>query len=106
MRTRRQFDRLAQPARRGRSGPVRVSFCEPADASESFAVAYAIPRRCGNAVARNLARRRLRVAMDELRPRLASGIYLIKCDFQAKELNYERLADLVEGALDNAGVLH
>jgi hypothetical protein len=44
--------------------------------------------------------------MDELRPRLASGIYLIKCDFQAKELNYERLADLVEGALDNAGVLH
>lgn len=84
---------------------MRVSQCDPVTPDETFAVAYAISRRCGNAVARNTTRRRLRVIMDRLHDRLLPGIYLIKCDFQAKDLNYERLADLVEGALADAGVL-
>jgi ribonuclease P protein component len=103
--TRRQFERLAKPSHRGRSGPVRVGFTEPLEPSEAFAVAYAVGRSVGGAVVRNRIRRRLRVAMDQLRQRLQPGLYLIKCELPAKELSYDELRHHLESALRAARVL-
>jgi ribonuclease P protein component len=106
VRTRRQFARLARPERKGRRGPIRVHFVEPSDPSEEFSVAYAIGKELGDAVDRNRLRRRLRVLMDEQRPSLRSGLYLIKCDFRAKDIAYDHLRDHLRGALADAGLLH
>lgn len=68
-------------------------------------MAYAIGKRVGGAVIRNRLRRRLRAAMDELQPILVPGLYLIKCDFSAKDLSYEQLEHHLRSALRGAHVL-
>lgn len=78
--TRRVRDRAAFAAlrtgRRGHAGPVRVTWvAEDGDAPP--AVAYAVGRRVGPAVARNRVRRQLRAAVADLAPDLAPGTYLI-----------------------------
>ena len=63
-------------ARRGRSGPITVSFVAgcPADPPR---VAFAIGRKVGGAVERNRLRRRLRVVVRQLAPQMRPGAYLI-----------------------------
>lgn len=68
-------------------------------------MAYAITKAVGNAVVRNRIRRRLRATVDQIQPRMAPGLYLIKCDFNAKDLPYERFRNHVEAALADAGTL-
>jgi ribonuclease P protein component len=56
----------------------------------------------GNAVARNRLRRRLRALMDELRPGLPDGLYLIKCDFRAGTLSFAELRTALAAAIEDA----
>lgn len=102
VRTRRQFAQFARPHARGRSGPLRVSYVAGVDGVN---VAYAISRKVGSAVVRNRLRRRLRAALDEMLNRPHEGIYLIRCDNQAKELSYDELRFHLIEALGRAGVL-
>jgi len=81
---------------------LRVRHVAPDEPSEEFSVAYSIGKKVGGAVVRNKLRRRLRAAMDELRPTMAPGLYLIKCDFSAKELSYEQLRFHLNDALSRA----
>ena len=68
----------------------------------TFGVAYAISRKVANAVHRNLIRRRLRAAMDGLRPTPLSGIYLIKCGIGTKDLSYDELTRHLSHAVSRA----
>jgi ribonuclease P protein component len=100
--SRRQFERLARSDHKGRCGTLRVVFVASDVPDEHFAAAYAISKNVGGAVERNRIRRRLRAAMDELAPTLATGLYLIKCDFGTKDLTYEQLRATLERALRDA----
>jgi ribonuclease P protein component len=62
--------------RRGHAGPVRVTWV-PEDGAAPPAVAFAVGRRVGPAVARNRVRRQLRAIVAELAPGLAAGTYLV-----------------------------
>lgn len=97
---RRQFALLARPLARGQSGPLRVSYAQDPDAEPQVAVAFAIGRKVGNAVARNRIRRRLRVLVDKSSPPLAPGLYLIRCGFETESLSYEQLQHHLQRALD------
>jgi hypothetical protein len=44
--------------------------------------------------------------MDELRPQLPDGLYLIKCDFRAGSLSFSELRRALVGALEDASVAH
>ena len=103
--TRRQFDRLSHPTHRGRSGSFRIQYVESDEGTNEFGVAYSIHRSVGGAVTRNRIRRRIRSVFDELRSTIPSGLYLIKCDFHAKDLSYDRIASDIQTALRNAGLL-
>jgi ribonuclease P protein component len=65
-------------------------------------VAYAISRKVGNAVVRNRTRRRLRMAMDDLRPPPQAGLYLIKCGIQTGNLSYAELLLHLNRAIERA----
>jgi ribonuclease P protein component len=72
---------------------------------EGVNVAYAISRKVGSAVVRNRLRRRLRAAFDEMRILPHQGLYLVKCDNQAKDLSYDQLRNHLIEALGRTGVL-
>ncbi len=77
---------------------------EPDEPADEFAVAYAVPKTVGNAVVRNRIRRQLRAVFDRDATGLVPGLYLIKCDFAAKDLPYDQLRDHVLSALERAGL--
>ncbi len=68
-------------------------------------MAYAINRKVGSAVVRNRLRRRLRAAIDGMSNPIHQGLYLIKCENQAKELSYDELRYHLIEAFGRAGVL-
>jgi len=93
---RRTFGALRRPAGRGRNGPISAAFspiCAPDGRPQ---VAFAISKRCGGAVQRNLLRRRLRSAVAAGSGELIPGAYLLRTDPAAAELPY---ADLAAAAL-------
>lgn len=56
-------------------------------------------RRCGNAVVRNLLRRRLRAATTEAAATLPPGAYLLSVRPDAVEISYGELAGAVAAAM-------
>lgn len=78
IRDRATFVALRTAGRRGRSGPVSVTFLpRRAEDPVQARVAYAVGRRVGGAVMRNRVRRRLRAAVAALPGPLPSGAYLV-----------------------------
>ncbi len=66
-------------------------------------VAYAIDKRCGNAVHRNLLRRRLRAIVSEVARDLRPGAYLVRTEPAAQELTFQELRTLVAPTVIAAG---
>ena len=105
VRDRATFEALAE-ARPRRAGPVRIrsvpyrgrglGAAEPGPP----AVAYAVGRRAGNAVARNRLRRRLRAAVQEHGDLLVPDTaYLVGADPSAVSMSYAALAEALARAL-------
>jgi len=92
-------------ARRSRSGPLSVSWV-PGDPAEPARVAFAIGRKVGPAVKRNLLRRRLRALVRETAAPLRPGAYLIGATPGAAGLSYTSLGhSLNEALVKNARVV-
>ena len=70
-----------------------------AESGEFPQVGYVIGRRCGNAVARNRLRRRLRAAVQAAAGELAPGAYLVGSSPQAVVLGHPELVRTVREAL-------
>jgi ribonuclease P protein component len=94
------FDALARDGRRGRQGPVTVSYlpaeAAPRPSGDRVRVAYAIGRRVGPAVTRNRVRRRLREAvraLDRASGGLPAGAYLVSVRPSAAGASYAALRD-------------
>jgi len=66
-------------------------------------VAYAIDKRCGNAVHRNLLRRRLRAIVREIANDLRPGAYLVRTEPAAQDLTFQELRILVAPTVIAAG---
>jgi ribonuclease P protein component len=66
-------------------------------------VAYAIDKRCGNAVHRNLLRRRLRAIVADVARDLHPGAYLVRTEPAAQELSFQDLASIVAPTVVAAG---
>jgi ribonuclease P protein component len=66
-------------------------------------VAYAIPRRAGNAVVRNRIRRRLRAAVEAVLDEMAPGAYLISPDRTAADVPFTELIHSLQVSLRAAG---
>ena len=98
------FDALARDGRRGRQGPVTVTYlpaaAAPRPSMDRVRVAYAIGRRVGPAVTRNRVRRRLRHAVAEHGDLLvADGAYLVTPRPGVAEIPYRELGAWVADAL-------
>jgi ribonuclease P protein component len=106
---RRTFLELRRSGRRVRSGVLSVTFLPApvgaADApSDPPRVAFAITRRFGSAVDRNLIRRRLRAAFSEIHGRtpspIAPGAYLLTVRPEALTRTFAQLTQDLEQAFD------
>jgi ribonuclease P protein component len=84
--------------RRGRSGPLAVSWV-PGDPVEPARVAFAIGRKVGNAVIRNRLRRQLRTLLREVVPVLPAGAWLVGATPGAADLDYDQLGRSLTGAI-------
>jgi ribonuclease P protein component len=103
IRDRATFAALRAAGRRGRSGPVAVTFlprrCGDPDGAR---VAYAVGRRAGGAVTRNRIRRRLRAAVAALPAQPPPGAYLVSAGGEAATCPFEELVDHLGRALREA----
>ena len=105
VRDRTTFAALRSQGVRARSGPFTVTFVPDALApappgSPPARVAFAVPRRVGRAVDRNLIRRRIRSILGDLpQDRLPVGAYLIAVRPGATPLSFSELSDHVDRAL-------
>ena len=97
VRDRATFDALAQ-ARPRRAGPIRIRSVPHGPGPP--AVAYAVGRRAGNAVARNRLRRRLRAAVHECGDLLAPDTaYLVGAHPSAAAMSFAALSEALARAL-------
>ena len=101
IRSRHTFDALRRTRSRGRSGPLSVAFV-PQTSWSGSEVAYAINRQVGNAVTRNLLRRRLRSILAGQAPTLPAGAYLVRTGREAPQLAFDELKVAMSQALERA----
>ena len=78
-----------------------MSFVE---GSTDVSVAYATGKIVGNAVVRNLVRRRLRDLMTQRVSMLPTGFYLIRSGIGTGDLTYDELRIHLDAALHRAGL--
>jgi len=97
------FDALRRPSGRARKGPLQVSFSPIVSPAGKPQAAFAVSKRCGGAVDRNLIRRRLRAALRETQIKLIPGAYLIRTDPEVLELSFQELIHSLEDCLERAG---
>ena len=101
IRSRRTYADLRKPSGKGRSGPVSVSFVGRTGWTRPE-VAFAVSRKVGGAVERNLLRRRMRSILRERSSGLPSGAYLVRCDPAGAALDFHELKVAMSHALDKA----
>ena len=101
VRSRRTFEALRTSSRRGRAGPISVSFIEQPSCSRAE-MAFAINRRVGNAVVRNRLRRRLKAIASERATRLPVGAYMVHTGPAGPGLTFEELRTAMSQALERA----
>ena len=101
VRSRRTFAELRRPSGRGRHGPVSVSFVVRPD-WDRREVAYAVGRKVGNAVQRNLLRRRMRAIVAERAGGLSTGAYLVRCGPGGPALEFRELKVAMSRAMEKA----
>jgi len=65
-------------------------------------VAYAVNRKVGNAVQRNLLRRRMRAIVSELAGELAVGAYVVRSTAEGPSLDFNELKVAMSQALEQA----
>lgn len=104
VRRKRTFEDLRRAKIRSSSGVVRVAYTpvtreKDETGDERAQVAYAIGRRCGNAVTRNRLRRRLRAVLSAERDQLVPGAYLVSLSPGAADRSYQELLDATRSAL-------
>jgi ribonuclease P protein component len=93
------FGELRRHGRRGRSGPLSVTWL-PGPADQPPRLAFAIGRPVGTAVVRNRLRRRLRCLFTEHAFALVPGTYLIGAAPAAAHLDYGDLRRTLSTALN------
>ncbi|MGI9119930.1 MAG: ribonuclease P protein component [Acidimicrobiales bacterium] len=91
IRDRATFAELRRSGRRGRSGPLSLTWLGEAVGDRPPQVAYAIGRPVGPAVVRNRLRRRLRAAVADLAQDMAPGTYLIAASPRAAQASFTEL---------------
>jgi ribonuclease P protein component len=103
--SRAAFAELRRSRARGACGPVKALFV-PAEEGVTGVfpqVGFAIGRHCGNAVVRNMLRRRAREVVRSEAHRLARGSYLVRLEPGATELAVPEFRADVAAALERAG---
>lgn len=101
VRSRETFADLRRSTSRGRSGPVSVSFVDRPGWDRPQA-AYAVNRKVGNAVQRNLLRRRMRAILSELAEGLPTGAYVVRSSPDGPTLEFNELKVAMSQALEKA----
>ena len=101
IRSRRTFADLRRPSGRGRQGPVSVSYVEHPDWDRSE-VAYAVSRKVGNAVQRNLLRRRMRAIMADRVVEVPAGAFLVRSGPGGPALEFHELKVAMSRAIEKA----
>jgi ribonuclease P protein component len=74
---------------------VRVHFAPARDVGHEVFVSYAVSRKVGGAVVRNLWRRRLRSIAAEAAANLAPGAYLVSLNPEVRNLSFAELRERV-----------
>ncbi len=93
------FVDLRRPSGQARCGPVTVSWVEGAVPGKPR-VAYAVSRKVGGAVERNLVRRRLRAIFAETASVLPAGSYLVSAAPQASRSSFTDLRISISRAIE------
>src|SRR5665213_1510005 len=101
VRSRETFADLRRSTSRGRSGSVSVSFVGRPDWDRPQ-VAYAVNRKVGNAVQRNLLRRRMRAIVSERAEELPVGAYVVRSTAEGPALGFNELKVAMSQALEHA----
>ena len=101
IRSRGTFADLRRSSSRGRSGPVSGSFGDRPDWDRPQ-VAYAVNRKVGNAVQRNLLRRRMRAIVSEQALGLPVGAYVVRGGREGPTLEFNELKVAMSQALEKA----
>lgn len=101
VRSRETFADLRRSSSRGRSGPVTVSFVDRPEWDRPL-VAYAVNRKVGNAVQRNLLRRRMRAIVSARAEKLQVGAYIVRSSPDGRMLEFNELRVAMSQALEKA----
>jgi ribonuclease P protein component len=101
IRSRGTFADLRRSSSRGRCGPLSVSFVDRPDWDRPQ-VAYAVNRKVGNAVQRNLLRRRMRAIVSERAQELPVGAYVVRSTTEGPSLDFNELKVAMSQALEHA----
>ncbi|MCX5986741.1 MAG: ribonuclease P protein component [Chloroflexi bacterium] len=102
------FTSVRNAARSHSTGPIQISALtrKPTSSVTCARIGIVVSRRVGNAVVRNLVRRRLRAALSALLPRVAERWdIVIGTRPSAASAPFEQLASALESGLRRAGVL-